>query len=51
LVFIGLRPPEENESPEEYTEYYRNLLLKSAELPRLAIVLASEEIQFDNIFL
>jgi hypothetical protein len=51
LVFIGLRPPEQNESPEEYCEYNPTHFKKTAGLPRLAIVLAAEEMKFEDIFL
>lgn len=50
LVFMGIRPPEENESCEEYAEYYRRLMGLTQAFPKLCMVLASEEVQFKEIF-
>lgn len=50
LVFVGMRPPDPDESTEAYCEYYRNLLEKTKDLPLTAIVMASEKISFSEIF-
>ncbi|MEZ4704107.1 MAG: amino acid permease [Bdellovibrionota bacterium] len=50
LVFIGLRPPEGDESVEHYSEYFGRLLKLTQSLPKVCMVLASEEIQFKEIF-
>jgi amino acid transporter len=50
LVFIGMRPPDEDETVESYTAYYRILMERTEDFPMLAIVLAAEEIKFQDIF-
>lgn len=50
LVFIGLRPPEDDEPPEVYARYFDDLMEKTAGYPLLAIVLAAEDIKFQEIF-
>jgi hypothetical protein len=50
LVFIGMRPPDEDETVESYSEYYRGLMERTEDFPMLAIVLAAEEIKFQDIF-
>lgn len=50
LVFIGMRPPDENETVESYSAYYRELMQRTEGFPMLAIVLAAEEIKFQDIF-
>jgi len=49
LVFMGMRPPGEDESIEEYSRYYENLMTATMEMPPLAFVLAAEPIQFQQI--
>jgi amino acid transporter len=49
LVFMGIRPPKEEESVEEYGRYYGNLMDASKEMPPLALVLAAEEIEFRQV--
>lgn len=49
LVFLGMRPPEENESTEEYAAYYEDLLEKTSHFPPVAFVLTGEEIDFSQI--
>ncbi len=51
LVFIGMRPPEDDETVESYTAYYRELMERTEGFPMLAIVLAAEEIKFQDIFI
>lgn len=50
LVFLGLRPPDEDEAVESYRQYYQDLLTKTEGLPTMAMVLAAEKIDFDAIF-
>jgi amino acid transporter len=50
LVMIGMRPPEEEETAEEYSRYYAQLMERTANYPLLAIVLASEDLKFQDIF-
>ncbi len=50
IVFIGMRPPEEDESVEEYSEYYSGLQKKTEGMSSLVKVLASEDIDFQRIF-
>lgn len=50
MVFLGMRAPDEDETAEEYSHYYENLLLSIQDLPTTALVLASENIDFKKIF-
>jgi hypothetical protein len=50
LVFIGMRPPNEDETVESYADYYRILMERTEGFPMLAIVLASDKIKFQDIF-
>jgi amino acid transporter len=49
LVFMGLRPPGEEESIEQYSAYYGNLMEATRAMPPLAFVLAAEEIEFRQV--
>jgi len=49
LVFMGMRPPGEEESIEEYSGYYGNLMETTQDMPPLAFVLAAEEIEFRQV--
>ncbi len=46
LVFMGMRPPGEEESVEDYSRYYETLMETTAGMPPLALVLAAEPIEF-----
>jgi hypothetical protein len=50
LVFLGIRTPGEEETPEEYSDYYRRLLEQTRELPPTALLMAAEQIDFRRIF-
>ena len=50
LVFVGMRPPEEGETPEEYAAYYQTLMKSTQDFPDLVLVLAAEGIEFKDIF-
>ena len=49
LVFMGMRAPGDEESVEEYSRYYGNLIETTQGLPPLALVLAAEEIEFRKV--
>jgi len=50
LAFIGMRPPNEDESIKDYSLYYEDLLNKTAHFPTTIMTLASENIEFNRIF-
>lgn len=49
LVFLGIKPPEEHETLEEYSKYYGNLLEKTKYYPPIAYTLAGESLDFNKI--
>ncbi|MBT8046206.1 MAG: hypothetical protein KJN67_03465, partial [Pontiella sp.] len=49
LVFMGMRPPGDEESVEEYSAYYETLMEKTKGMPPLALVLAAEPIEFRTV--
>ncbi|MBN2163232.1 MAG: amino acid permease [Pontiellaceae bacterium] len=49
LVFMGMRPPKEDESTELYSHYYENMMQATEGMPPLAFVLAAEPIAFQQI--
>jgi hypothetical protein len=50
LVFLGLRAPSQDESIDEYREYYANIVKETRSLPLLVKTLASEDVDFQRIF-
>lgn len=48
LVFMGMRPPSPEETPEDYAAYYQTLLTWTQGLP-IVWVLAADEIDFEKI--
>ncbi len=50
LLFIGMRPPEEEESVDDYCRYYQSILARTQEMPLTAIVVVAEDIKFNEIF-
>ncbi|MFH0926457.1 MAG: amino acid permease [bacterium] len=50
LVFLGIRPPELEETTNEYALYYESLMKATEKFPSIALVLAAEEIKFSEIF-
>lgn len=50
LVFMGLRPPEPEESAEDYADYYRGILSATRAFPLTLVTLAGEEIAFREVF-
>ena len=49
-MFLGMRAPAQDESAEEYREYYRNLIERTKGLPPTALILAAEKTDFYAIF-
>ncbi len=49
LVFMGMRPPGEEETLEDYSRYYGNLMEATKDMPPLAFVLAAEDIEFRQV--
>ena len=50
LVFIGMRPPDQNESYQDYCQYYRNIIKLTNDFPATAITVAAQDIDFAGIF-
>jgi hypothetical protein len=50
LLLLGIRVPGEDETPEEYSEYYRRLLDMTRGLPPTALLMAAEQVDFWRIF-
>jgi len=50
LVFLGMRPPEDDEPVEEYSRYYQDLLRRTESLPSTVMVIAAETIDFHRVF-
>lgn len=49
LVFMGMRPPAEEESMESYSSYYGTLMEATAGMPPVAYILAAEAIEFRKV--
>lgn len=49
LVFMGMRPPGDEESIPDYSRYYENLMETTHDMPPLAFILASEAIEFRKV--
>jgi len=50
LVILGMRPPEEDGTVQDYARYYERLLETSKDYPPTAFVLSAENIHFGDIF-
>lgn len=50
LVFLGLRVPGEEETADEYREYFQGFMDDTAGFPPCAYIAAGESIDFDQIF-
>lgn len=50
ICFLGLRPPADDETVEDYCAYYRQLLEQTRGFPLTAFCLAHEQVAFDRIF-
>ena len=49
LVFLGMRPPGNEESAEDYATYYAHLIQATEQMPPLALLLAAENIEFRQV--
>lgn len=49
VVFLGLRPPDSDETLEGYTRQYSQLLANTDGMPAMALVLAAENIDLQRI--
>jgi hypothetical protein len=49
LIFLGLRPPKENETVQDYAAYYENLLFSTENSPPVIFVLSGELFDFGKI--
>ncbi|MBN2685314.1 MAG: hypothetical protein JXR40_08540 [Pontiellaceae bacterium] len=49
LVFMGMRPPQPDESKSDYSRYYETLIESTTDMPPLAFVLAAEPLEFQRI--
>ena len=50
LVFLGMRPPDEDESVDTYAQYYQSIIDRTNGFPQMAIVIAADSIDFSSIF-
>jgi solute carrier family 12 sodium/potassium/chloride transporter 2 len=50
FVFIGLRPPDIQETAETYGVYIRDIMQKTQKIPLAAYVLSSEDMEFRKLF-
>lgn len=50
LALVGLRKPGQDETTEEYADYFRALAQSLSAVPSLAFVLAAEDVDFRRIF-
>ena len=50
LVFMGLRPPGEEETDEQYADYYKDMIEKTQDMPPLIHTLNAEDVEFQRIF-
>lgn len=50
LVFLGLRPIDDDFELSKYVEYYEGILRKTEGLPPLILTMASEDVEFKEIF-
>ncbi|VGO22646.1 amino acid permease [Pontiella sulfatireligans] len=49
LIFMGMRPPGEEETIEAYSDYYGKLMDATKQMPPLALALAAEDIEFRQV--
>jgi len=50
LVWMGMKPPEQGETDQDYSAYYENLIKSTKGFPPLAFVLSGEDLNFNEIF-
>ena len=51
IVFFGMAAPDENDSPEAYSNYYRQLQKNTDNFPQLAYILSGEPLSFEDLFI
>jgi hypothetical protein len=49
-TFIGLRPPQKDETPENYADYFRQMREETASLPSAVFALAADGVDFRRIY-
>jgi len=49
LIFMGMRPPADDEDPDAYAAYFSWLVSAAVDLPPAVLVMASENIEFQRI--
>ncbi|MEW6053970.1 MAG: Na-K-Cl cotransporter [Nitrospirota bacterium] len=49
-VFVGLRPPSQEENAEDYSRYLKNIFQRTQDFPFISYVMASEDLEFKKIF-
>nr|NGX45317.1 hypothetical protein [Chlamydiota bacterium] len=50
LIFLGMRAPAEEESPEEYSAYYQALMQKTSHLKAVVFVISAERLELQELF-
>ncbi len=50
LVFLGIKPPQHEESVEEYQNYFQSLIVETKKFPPTMMVMAAESLNFKEIF-
>lgn len=50
IVFLGMRPPDDGESFEDYARYYEQVVKMAEGIPQVLFVIAAEDINFTSIF-
>ena len=50
LVFMGLRPPNDDESDEAYADYYSEMIEQTQDMPPIIQTLNAEDVEFQRIF-
>ena len=49
-MILGIRPPRPDEPAEDYSVYYEGVQMSIEGLPSVAMVVATEEVDFRQIF-
>lgn len=50
LVLLGMRPPGEDESAEDYSVYYEDMMVNTEQLPATALLMSGEKVDFHRMF-
>jgi hypothetical protein len=51
FVLLGLHPPKDTTDTESYQRYFESLIDKISPLPATGLVMAREDIEFDQLFI